>query len=94
MPVMNAIVPPETCAGSRPKARKIRGMEPPAMAPKNISNKREQPMTAPKNTLLLIKETTQMAMKETINPVAKPIFPSRKPRSKIFYCRIFPSQAV
>ena len=85
----------EACAGSRPKARKIRGMEPPAMAPKNISNKREQPITAPKNTLLLIKETTQMAMKETINPVAKPIFPSRKTAFQDFFIvEFFPSQAA
>ena len=67
----------EACAGSRPTARKIRGMLPPASAPSSMSPMSAAPMTMPSSGEEEVNQTPTQASIAMITPEAMPILPSR-----------------
>ena len=75
----------EAWAGSRPTARKISGMDPPATAPRIMSQSSAPPMTAPTRWLPVNHQAPRKAVTAMNKPVTMPILPSRSTAIQAFF---------
>ena len=63
----------EAWAGSRPRARKTSGMEPPAIEPSSMSQRMAPPITMPTFSFLVNHQAPQKESRAMTSPVARPI---------------------